>query len=166
MPVKPHIVERPQQPYAAIPVSVTMSDFGELAPPLIGEVAEWLASRGAAPAGAPFFRYRVIDMARALELEVGFPTATVVAGAGRVHSATLPGGRYATLVHQGHPSELVDVTAELLAWADDEGLRWDVRDSSRGEQWGCRMESSLTDPRVEPDMSKWETQLSFRLADG
>jgi len=29
----------------------------------------------------------------------------------------------------------------------------------------CRLEIYLTDPSVEPDMSKWETQLAFRLAD-
>jgi hypothetical protein len=34
-----------------------------------------------------------------------------------------------------------------------------------GERWGCRLESYLTDPRQEPDMSKWVTQLAFRLAD-
>jgi hypothetical protein len=34
-----------------------------------------------------------------------------------------------------------------------------------GERWGCRLENYLTDPRQEPDMSKWVTQLAFRLAD-
>ena len=34
-----------------------------------------------------------------------------------------------------------------------------------GERWGSRLEISLTDPRQEPDMSKWVTQLAFRLAD-
>ena len=33
------------------------------------------------------------------------------------------------------------------------------------ERWGSRLEISLTDPRQEPDMSKWVTQLAFRLAD-
>jgi hypothetical protein len=34
-----------------------------------------------------------------------------------------------------------------------------------GERWGSRLEIYLTDPREESDMSKWETQLAFRLAD-
>jgi hypothetical protein len=34
-----------------------------------------------------------------------------------------------------------------------------------GERWGGRLEIYLTDPDQEPDMSKWQTQLAFRLAD-
>jgi len=33
-----------------------------------------------------------------------------------------------------------------------------------GERWGSRLEIYLTDPDREPDMSKWATQLAFRLA--
>jgi hypothetical protein len=29
----------------------------------------------------------------------------------------------------------------------------------------CRLELYKTDPAVEPDMNKWETELAFRLAD-
>jgi hypothetical protein len=35
---------------------------------------------------------------------------------------------------------------------------------SDGDRWGSRLEFYLTDPREEP-MSKWVTQLAFRLAD-
>ena len=34
-----------------------------------------------------------------------------------------------------------------------------------GDRWACRLETYLTDPRQEPDMSKWVTQLAFSLAD-
>jgi len=53
----------------------------------------------------------------------------------------------------------------LLAWADAQGLAWDKSDAGSGEQWGCRLEVFNTDPANEPDMDKWETELSFRLAD-
>ncbi|MER7814482.1 hypothetical protein [Streptomyces sp. NPDC096153] len=33
------------------------------------------------------------------------------------------------------------------------------------EHRGCRIESYLPDPRVEPDMEKWEAAPVFRLAD-
>lgn len=36
--------------------------------------------------------------------------------------------------------------------------------SDSGERWGCRLEIYLTDPNEEPDMSKWATQLMFKLA--
>jgi hypothetical protein len=38
-------------------------------------------------------------------------------------------------------------------------------EGEEGERWGARVETYLTDPEVEPDMSKWVTELAFRLAD-
>jgi hypothetical protein len=69
-----------------------------------------------------------------------------------------------TLRHVGAPETLAGATASLLDWAANEGLIFDVSRSAEGERWGCRLEIFLTDPRDEPDMSKWETQLAFRLA--
>jgi hypothetical protein len=40
-----------------------------------------------------------------------------------------------------------------------------VSPTDAGEHWGCRVEFYLTNPTEEPDLSKWETQLAFRLAD-
>ena len=34
-----------------------------------------------------------------------------------------------------------------------------------GERWGARLETYLTDPDDEPELSKWHTELAFRLAD-
>jgi hypothetical protein len=67
------------------------------------------------------------------------------------------------VTHVGHPDELAGVTRGLLDWADQQGLTWDMSPRADGELWGCRLEFYLTDPSAEPDMSKWETQLAFRL---
>src|ERR1700726_3349933 len=160
----PEIVTRAEQPYVAIRARVTMAELGGLGARL-GEVFGWLDARGLAPAGAPFFRYNVIDMERELEVDAGVPVAAAVDGDGHVVSGVLPAGRYATLTHVGHPSELLEVTKALLDWAADQGLRWDMTPADSGERWGARLETYLTDPDQEPDMSKWQTQLAFRLAD-
>jgi effector-binding domain-containing protein len=104
-------------------------------------------------------------MAGKLEVEAGVPVAATGAGDGRVVSGVLPAGRYATLTHVGHPSELMAATGTLLDWAAAQGLTWDMSPGINGERWGCRLESYLTDPSQEPDMSKWVTQLAFKLAD-
>ncbi len=75
-------------------------------------------------------------------------------------TGVLPAGRYATVTHIGPPSQLVDATTALLRSADRQGLTWD-RD---GERWGCRLEIYKTDPTTQPDITKWETDLAFRLA--
>lgn len=73
--------------------------------------------------------------------------------------------RYATIRYTGHADGLLGATAALLKWAKEHNLTWDVRQAPDGERWGARLEIYETDPVVEPDMSKWTTQLAFRLAD-
>jgi effector-binding domain-containing protein len=141
-----------------------MADLGTVVPPLNQEVFAWLGGRGTAPAGPPFWKYNVIDMASKLEVEAGVPVAEPLAGNGRVIAGVLPAGRYVTLSHVGAPETLAGATASLLDWAASQGLAFDVSPSPEGERWGCRLEIYLTDPRDEPDMSKWETRLAFRLA--
>ena len=163
MSTAPEIATRAEQPYVAIRARVTMAELGGLGA-RFGEVFGWLGARGLAPAGAPFFKYNVIDMMRELEVEAGVPVAAAVDGDDHVVSGVLPAGRYATVTHVGHPSELMEVTKALLEWATAQGLTWDVSAADGGERWGSRLEIYLTDPGEEPDMSKWQTQLAFRLA--
>jgi effector-binding domain-containing protein len=160
----PEIVTRAEQPYVAIRGHVTVAEIAAFAV-RTGEVFGWLGARGLVPAGPPFLKYNVIDMARQLEIETGVPVAAPVDGGGEVISGVLPAGRYATVTHVGHPSELMGVTGALLDWAAGQGLTWDISPDADGDRWGSRVEIYLTDPSEEPDMSKWVTQLAFRLAD-
>jgi effector-binding domain-containing protein len=164
MSAAPEIVTRAEQPYVAIRGQVTMAEIGPFAV-RTGEVFAWLGARGLDPVGAPFLKYNVIDMMAQLELDNGVPVAAPVEGDGDVIAGVLPAGRYATVTHVGHPSELAGATEALLDWAAGQGLGWDMSPDDRGERWGSRLEIYLTDPREEPDMSKWVTQLAFRLAD-
>ena len=162
--VTPEIETRTEQPYVAIRARVTMDGIAAFGV-RTGEVFGWLGARGLTPAGGPpFFKYNVIDMARELEMETGVPVAAPVDGDDLVVAGVLPAGRYATVTHTGHPSELVEVTGALLDWGAEQGLTWDMSPSEDGERWGARLEFYLTDPAEEPDMSKWQTQLAFRLA--
>jgi effector-binding domain-containing protein len=157
------IEERPAQPYVAIGRTITMQTFPEIADRLPG-LFGWLAERGVAPAGPPFFRYLVIDMERELDVEAGVPVAAPVDGEGEVLAGSLPAGRYAATTHVGHPDELVAVTGAFLDEAAAQGLRFDAAETDRGTRWGCRLELLLTNPAEQPDMNKWETKLAVRLA--
>ena len=159
------VIERSAQPYVAIKSQVTMQTLGVVLPELHPRVFGWLGERGISPAGAPFWKYNVIDMDRGLEVEVGVPVATAVAGDDLVQAGVLAPGRYATVRYTGHPDGLFGATAALLKWADEQNLTWDVTQAPDGERWGARLEIYETDPALEPDMSKWTTQLAFRLAD-
>jgi effector-binding domain-containing protein len=169
MAAQPEIVQRTEQPYAAIRALVTMHMLGEVVPGLHPKVRRWLSSQGVQPAGQPFYRYNVIDMDRELEVEAGFPVAVPVTGENQVTgedqvlAAVLPAGRYATLWHTGHPDGLPGATSTLLDWAAAQGLAWDVTSTPDGERWGCRLEIYHDEPGQ--DMAEWQTELAFKLVD-
>jgi effector-binding domain-containing protein len=166
MPVNgaPQIAHRAAQPYAGISASVTMATVGSVAD-RIPEIFGWLGQRGIAPTGPPFFRYHVIDMERQLVVEAGVPVATQVEADGDIRAGTLPAGQFAVMTHTGAPDTLVAATADLLAWAKERGLTWDVSPTDAGDSWGCRVEFYLTNPAEQPDASRWQTELAFLLAD-
>jgi effector-binding domain-containing protein len=162
----PSVEQRPEQPYVAVRETVTMTTVARIAD-RTPEVFGWLGERGIAPAGPPFFKYDVIDMGGDLVIEAGVPVATPadVPDDAEVFAAVLPAGRYAVVQHTGHPDELEAVTRDLLDWAAAQGLAFDMTPTPEGEMWGARLEWYLSDPAVEPDMNRWDTELAFRLAD-
>jgi hypothetical protein len=81
---EPKIEDRNEQSYVGIRARVTMQELGKTLPPLWGEVYGWLASKGVKPAGAPLWRYLVIDMTAKLEIDVGVPVATPLTGDNRI----------------------------------------------------------------------------------
>ncbi len=158
---EPKLEVRKQQPYVGIRSQVAMQELGSVLPPLSGEVFAWLEKKGLQPAGPPLWRYLTVDMERKLEFDVGVPVASAHSGEGRILADFLPAGRYVTALHTGHPDELEQATAVLLAWAENRGIEWKMD----GERWGGHVEWYLSDPGIEPDMHKWKTELAFLTVD-
>lgn len=159
------VEDRAEQPYVGATASVTMEHFAPVAD-RVPEVLGWLAEQGVAPAGAPFFRYHVIDMERELVVQAGVPVdQPVEAVAPGLETDALPAGRYVTTTYTGPPDALVEVTRQLLEWAEQQGLTFDEHPSDQGDVWGCRLETFQTNPLEVPDTAHWVTTLAFRLAD-
>ncbi len=158
------IVDLPEQPFVGVTKTVTMTTIPDIADEIPGLIG-WVVNHGHSPAGAPFLRYLVIDMAGELDMQAGVPVASPVDSGGDVESGVLPGGRYATTRHMGHPDELGEVTRRFLQWADRVGLRFDVRPSDQGDVWASRIEWYETNPAEQADMSRWVTRLTFKLVD-
>ena len=130
---QPQIQPRAAQPYAGIPATVTMDTISTAVDSAFPELFGWLASQGIAPAGPPFIRYLVIDMAGDLQIELGVPVSAPVAGrpirpgcSGRQLRGTpahrpvrRPGGqqRRAAAVGAGHD------------------VRFDTRETGQGSAW-------------------------------
>ncbi|MFF7713477.1 GyrI-like domain-containing protein [Streptomyces sp. NPDC007988] len=149
----------------AVRRSVRMDGFAVIADRL-PEIFGRPASHGTAPAGPPYFRFHTVDMAGESDVEADVPVLSGPTPEGDITVGILPAGRYGTPTHSGHPDKLFDAITRLREWAAEQGLEWDMAPGPDGaEHGGCRIESSLTDPRVEPDMERWETVPAFRLAD-
>jgi effector-binding domain-containing protein len=164
MMTKPKLEDRVEQPYVAIRSQTTMQQLGQAIEQGIDEVAGWMRQHAISPAGAPFTRYLVIDMARELEIEVGWPVASSVSGDGRIQAGAIPAGRYASLIYTGIDQGIPGNKA-LLDWGAAQGLIWDQWATDKGDGWGGRVEFSLTNPDEQLDRSKWETEVAIRLAD-
>ena len=161
---KPRLEERTEQHYVGIRTEVPMKALRKAIPQLHGEVFAFLDKQGVDPAGAPFVHYHIIDMEALLDVEMGVPVASPVSGDGRVSAGVLPAGRYAALVYTGAGNGIKGNKA-LLDWGVEQGLVWDRYASDRGDGFGTRIESYLTDPADEPNPAKWETEVAIRLAD-
>jgi effector-binding domain-containing protein len=158
---EPTVQERTEQPYVAIPIEATLREWGEVNA-LVPEVFAWLAARGTAPAGALFYRHRVVGgFDVKFSVEVGVPVAEPVEGDGRVVAGAKPAGRYVVDVHHGHPDGIVTSHRALVDWAGREGVPL----AREGDVWGGMYESYRTDPAVEPDPDKWETELAYLVSD-
>ncbi|MFC3894720.1 GyrI-like domain-containing protein [Lentzea rhizosphaerae] len=149
------IETRAAHPYAAVRATVTTETFAKIADRL-PEVVQWLADRELPVLGAPFLRYLRVT-GEEFEVEAGIPTIAEVPADGDVFTSTLPAGQYAIALHEGSPDGLAAVTDRMLAGT----ARFD-RD---GDRWGARLETYFTDPAVQPDPSKWTTEVAIRLAD-
>jgi effector-binding domain-containing protein len=161
---EPKLDQRDEQPYMGIRTKVTMSEMPDVIPQSFEEVFGWLGERGIAPTGLPFVRFHVIDMAAKMDIEMGVPVESTLAGDDRVTAGTLPAGRYASLVYTGLENAYQG-NGRLLHWGGKQGLTWDKWMVEEGEAFGGRYETTLTDPSEEPDTTKWETEVAIRLAD-
>jgi len=161
---EPKVEDRTEQHYVAIRTQVTMQELDTAIPQGLGEVFAWLAHQGVAPAGAPFTRYLVIDMEALLDIEVGVPVATALSGDDHISAGVLPAGRYASLVYTGIDNG-IKANWALLKWGAEKGLVWDTWKTEKGDAFGARFESFLTNPDEEPDRAKWETEVAIRLAE-
>ena len=160
----PIIVERAAQPYVGIAAKVEMSKIAGIADKLPGELFGWLSAHGLQPAGAPFFRYYAIGADGMLDLEWGVPLAAPAAGDDRVRPGELPAGQYASLIHVGPYGGIRDATAALHRWITDEGRAQDIAHTPTGDRFACWIEFYPTDPRAEPDQSKWVSEIAIKLA--
>ncbi|QRM45896.1 GyrI-like domain-containing protein [Rhizobium sp. BG4] len=160
----PRQTERGPQRYVAVRRKVTMP-FGDAVGPASGELFAAFANAGVAADGMEFIKYNLIDMPD-LEIEIGMTTDAAIPLSGALMEGELPGGRYIETTYTGPYDDLYDVTAMLIGWAKERGIRWDMEETSEGDRFAARLEHYHNNPVDEPDPAKLRTTLLFKLASG
>jgi hypothetical protein len=155
--------ERGEQAYMGWRVQAAVSELPQVIPQGLDAVFAYLGEQGAPPAGAPFIRYHVIDMADKMDVELGVPVASPLPGNDQICPGKLPAGRYAALIYrdvsQGRPAN-----AALIEWAAQQGLAFDRWDAPTGDAFAGRYETFLTSPADNPDPAQWDTEVAIKLA--
>jgi effector-binding domain-containing protein len=159
---QPRIDIRPEQAYMGIRVQTPMKGMSKAVGKLFKEINSWAKQHALRPAGPPFLRYHVIDMAGEMDIEVGIPVAAPLPEEGRISTGMLPAGRYASLVYIGSG---YTGNKALLDWARANGYALDRWQDPKGDGFRARYETYLTDPAVEPRKTRWEVEVAIKLVD-
>jgi effector-binding domain-containing protein len=133
---------------------VPSSDLADFFDRSFSVLSAALAELGTTPSG-PAFAYYARPPEATSELEVGFPVGGPVQPRGEVVPSRLPGGRVATLVHQGGYDGLGESWGRLQKWVAQQGLTpapglWEVY---------------LTEPTPDGDPADNRTALYLPLQD-
>lgn len=159
---QPTIVEKAEQPFAAILLTLSQPEIANVAPPLIDDVIAWVKSQGGELTGPPFFNYVGFHPGGTMDMQVGMPTATVLPADGRFATGSLPGGRFASITATVPYHELHDANMKLDSWVKDQHFDLDGREE--GDRWvgANRMEIYHKDPGEDPSGHP-VTEIAFRL---
>lgn len=159
---KPKIDNRPEQAYMGIRTVAPFSGMSKVVTKTSKDMDRWIKDCNVVPAGPPFLRFHVIDMRGSMDITWGVPVAEALPNDGPATSGTLSAGRYASLIYMG--SGLAGNKA-LIEWVRSNGMEFDRWDTEQGDNFRCRYESYLTDPRLEPRKTHWEVEVAIKLAD-
>ena len=154
------MVARPERATAGIRMVTPFRGMFAVRDTLMAELFDRLDKTGV-DYGPIFFRLHVVDMAGDMDIEVGAVTAEPIAGDDRMRPGVLPAGSYATLIYINHGRQ---ANGLLIDWVRAQGLPFDVETGPAGDEFACRYEAYLTDPRTERLKKRWHTELAIRLA--
>ena len=145
---QPNTLERPAQRTAVVHITCPRSEIRKVMGPGYSELMSTLASQAVAPTGR-WFTHHLQTNAETFDFEIGVQVAVEVSPSGRVTPSEMPAGRFARVIYRGPYEGLPAAWGEFDLWIRANGFKADV------SLW----EFYVTDPAVEKDPSKYETEL-------
>jgi AraC family transcriptional regulator len=111
-------------------------------------VWQYVSQQGVTPTGAPYARFLPAEGAQYV-IEAGLPIPHHIPAQGEIEVSELPGGEVVEAVHVGPYDGLHATYKALATWIETQGKQ------PAGPPW----EVYVTDPGLQPDATKWETQI-------
>jgi effector-binding domain-containing protein len=162
----PEIIALNVRAYAFVAHTVPLACVGSAAEEGFAALGAFFADHKMVASGAPFVKYRRIDMAGKLDIESGIPVAQAGTGNADVRFDILPAGRYGRLCWAGPYDELLAANAAVIGWDEENGIAWAMTPTDRGDIFDCRLESFRIGPAEEDNPQNWITEIAIRIADG
>ncbi len=145
-----NLLQKPEQNI----LSVRLRTPVEKLPMHIGEsyakIAAYLGEKGIHPSGEPFVSYHNMDM-QDLDVEIGFPIASPIAGKDDIKSSSIAAGKFLFAMYQGPYEQMKDAYDEMGKFIEEKKLK----------PSGIAYEIYYNGPDVPPD--KLLTKIEFAL---
>jgi len=110
---KCEIRKQQAQPVMSIRMRTSVQNLPDVLGKGFGDVVNYIIGQGAQPQGPPFVAYYNLDMEN-LDIEIGFPVAKKLLGAGEIKAGDIPAGKVATCVYTGPYGEGMRAAYEAL----------------------------------------------------
>jgi hypothetical protein len=72
---------------------------------------------------------------------------------------------HATVIHRGPYDELVQTTAALMDWAQQNNVNWAMVEQRKVTRWKGRVGHYLVGPPDEPNPKNWQTEIAILISD-
>ena len=165
--MEPKIAKRETLPYAGVRKTLRRDELPEVVPRSLSTIFAFLHEHRVHVSGAPLIRYFVVDYNTGdIEVDLGVPVgATTLPADALVHSAEIPAGTFASVIHHGPYDTLVQTTAALLDWAQRNHVNWAMVERRKVTRWAGRVEHHLVGLPDEPKSKNWRTEIAILISD-
>lgn len=152
--VKVEVVDVATQAAYTIKASVKMNEIANKLGEIYGKIIGLLEKNKVEIVGPPFLITHKYTP-EALEMEAGLPVANLGKSSGEINAIEIKAGKAATAIHYGAYE-----TSEKTYLAIEEWIKQNNKQII-GSPW----EVYITDPGLEKDTTKWQTQIYFPIAE-
>lgn len=114
------LYEQPEQHVLSIRAKIHFNDYPKVAGQAYEKTMEYATQNDLLFSGGPFVCYHNVDLEN-LDVEMGFPVATPVAGKGEILGHTIPGQKVVSGIFLGAYQDTDPLMMEIVQWIADHG---------------------------------------------